>query len=127
MAVNATIAGRSNIVVLRHKCCPLSQSTPQAVGNNVRRELLSLSKRSGETIQICARDEGLMGVIALDEGEGHFRVTSDVGTRVPLNWTTSGRPLLGHLPDADANHLSHGFGNDPRRIDRRRKVGESQQ
>jgi DNA-binding IclR family transcriptional regulator len=66
-----------------------------------RREMLALSKRTGETVQICARDDGMMVVIAMAEGEGHFRVTSDVGTRVPLNWTASGRLLLGHLPDAE--------------------------
>lgn len=66
-----------------------------------RREMLALSKRTGETVQICARDEGMMVVIAMAEGEGHFRVTSDVGTRVPLNWTASGRLLLGHLPDEE--------------------------
>lgn len=66
-----------------------------------RREMLALSKRTGETVQVCARDDGMMVVIAMAEGEGHFRVTSDVGTRVPLNWTASGRLLLGHLPDAE--------------------------
>ena len=64
-----------------------------------RREMHALSKRTGETVQVCARDEEMMVVIAMAEGEGHFRVTSDVGTRVPLNWTASGRLLLGHLPD----------------------------
>lgn len=65
------------------------------------REMYALSRRTGEMIQICARDEGMMTVIGMAEGEGHFRVTSDVGTRVPLNWTASGRLLLGHLPDED--------------------------
>lgn len=64
-----------------------------------KHEMQRLSKRTGETVQVCARDVGMMVVIAMAEGEGHFRVTSDVGTRVPLNWTASGRLLLGHLPD----------------------------
>lgn len=66
-----------------------------------RREMYELSRRTGETVQVCARDEGMMVVIAMAEGEGHFRVTSDVGTRVPLNWTASGRLLLGHLPEEE--------------------------
>jgi DNA-binding IclR family transcriptional regulator len=66
-----------------------------------KREMLELSKRTGETVQVCARDDDMMVVIAMAEGEGHFRVTSDVGTRVPLNWTASGRLLLGHLPDGE--------------------------
>lgn len=64
-------------------------------------EMLELSRRTGETVQVCARDDDMMVVIAMAVGEGHFRVTSDVGTRVPLNWTASGRLLLGHLPDAE--------------------------
>lgn len=67
--------------------------------SEAKREMQALSKKTGETVQVCARDEGMMVVIAMAEGEGHFRVTSDVGTRVPLNWTASGRLLLGHLPD----------------------------
>ncbi len=64
-------------------------------------EMQALSRRTGETVQVCARDDGMMVVIAMAVGEGPFRVTSDVGTRVPLNWTASGRLLLGHLPDAE--------------------------
>ncbi len=64
-------------------------------------EMVRLSKEIGETVQICTRDEGMMVVIGMAEGDGHFRVASHVGTRVPLNWTASGRLLLGHLPDKD--------------------------
>jgi DNA-binding IclR family transcriptional regulator len=62
-------------------------------------EMVRLSKETGETVQICARDGGMMLVIGMATGAGHFRVASDVGTRVPLNWTASGRLLLGHLPE----------------------------
>lgn len=66
-----------------------------------RREMRLLAEATGETIQLCARDGDMMAVIAMVEGQGHFRVTSDVGTRVPLNWTASGRLLLGHLDDKE--------------------------
>jgi DNA-binding IclR family transcriptional regulator len=65
-----------------------------------RREMRKLMHETGETVQHCARDGGMMAVIAMEEGQGHFRVASNVGTRVPLNWTASGRLLLGHLPEA---------------------------
>ena len=65
-----------------------------------RREMRRLARDTGETVQLCARDGTMMAVIAMEEGQGHFRVTSNVGTRVPLNWTASGRLLLGHLPEA---------------------------
>ncbi len=64
-----------------------------------RAEMQRLVAGTGETVQICARDGGMMLVIGMEEGEGHFRVASTVGTRVPLNWTASGRLLLGHLGD----------------------------
>jgi len=67
--------------------------------SEAERAMFALNEQVGEMVQICARDEGMMQVIAMAEGTGPFRVTSDVGTRVPLNWTASGRLLIGHLPD----------------------------
>ena len=64
-----------------------------------KHEMTRLSRSIGETVQICCRDEGMMVVVAMADGQGHFRISSDVGTRVPLNWTASGRLLLGHLPE----------------------------
>ena len=69
------------------------------VFNEAKREMEALAERLGETIQICARDEDMMTVIGMSRGEDHFNVASDVGTRVPLNWTASGRLLLGHLDE----------------------------
>jgi DNA-binding IclR family transcriptional regulator len=57
-----------------------------------------LCRRVEETVQICGRDGDCMVVLAMADGPGHFRVTSRVGTRVPLSWTASGRLLAGHLP-----------------------------
>lgn len=64
-------------------------------------EMHELCRAVGETVQICGRDGYHMVVLAMADGPGHFRVMSEVGTRVPLNWTASGRLLLGHLPDAE--------------------------
>jgi DNA-binding IclR family transcriptional regulator len=69
--------------------------------NEAERAMFALNEQVLEMVQICARDEGMMQVVAMAEGSGPFRVTSDVGTRVPLNWTASGRLLVGHLPDAE--------------------------
>jgi DNA-binding IclR family transcriptional regulator len=60
-----------------------------------------LAKELGETVQICDHDDGHMVVVAMAEGPGPFHVSSRVGTRVPLNWTASGRLLVGHLPRAE--------------------------
>lgn len=64
-------------------------------------EMNELSHAVGETVQICGRDGDHMVVLAMAEGVGHFQVTSRVGTRVPLNWTASGRLLVGHLGEAE--------------------------
>ena len=63
------------------------------------REMQALCREVNETVQICGRDGDNMIVLAMAEAIGHFRVTSRVGTRVPLNWTASGRLLVGHLPE----------------------------
>jgi len=63
-------------------------------------EMQSLSADVEETVQVCGREEGTMIVLQMTEGPGHFRVTSRVGSRVPINWTASGRLLVGHLPPA---------------------------
>ncbi|HTU56427.1 MAG TPA: IclR family transcriptional regulator [Acetobacteraceae bacterium] len=65
----------------------------------------ALARDLGETVQICNRDEGRMVVLAMAEGPGPFHVTSRVGTRVPLNWTASGKLLVGHLPRAERRAL----------------------
>lgn len=63
-------------------------------------EMQRLSREVEETVQVCGRDEGMMVVLLMAEGPGHFRVTSRVGSRVPVNWTASGRLLTGHLAPA---------------------------
>ncbi len=61
-------------------------------------EMHALAASAGETVQVCGRDGDSMVVLAMAEGPGRFPVRSRVGTRVPLNWTASGRLLCGHLP-----------------------------
>lgn len=64
-------------------------------------EMQELSRIAGETSQVCGRDGDDMVVLAVADGPGHFRVSSRVGARVPLNWTASGRLLVGHLPETE--------------------------
>lgn len=68
-------------------------------------EMHELAQSSGETIQICGRDGDHMVVLAMEEGKDHFQVTSRVGTRSPLNWTASGRMLIGHLSEAERREI----------------------
>jgi DNA-binding IclR family transcriptional regulator len=64
-------------------------------------EMHDLCRESGETVQVCGRDAEHMLVLAMADGPSHFQVASRVGTRVPLNWTASGRLLVGHMPEAE--------------------------
>lgn len=64
-------------------------------------EMNTLSRLSGETVQVCGRDGDFMVVLAMAEGPDHFGVASRVGTRTPLNWSASGRLLIGHLPEPE--------------------------
>ncbi|GLQ56461.1 IclR family transcriptional regulator [Devosia nitrariae] len=64
-------------------------------------EMHELARASGETVQVCGRDQDNMVVLAMEEGNDQFQVTSRVGTRSPLNWTASGRLLVGHLTEEE--------------------------
>jgi DNA-binding IclR family transcriptional regulator len=64
-------------------------------------EMHELARLANETVQLCGRDQDNMVVLAMEEGNGQFQVTSRVGSRTPLNWTASGRLLVGHLPRAE--------------------------
>nr|WP_245419723.1 IclR family transcriptional regulator [Phyllobacterium salinisoli] len=68
-------------------------------------EMHDLCRQVGETVQVCGRDGDHMLVLAMADGPSHFQVASRVGTRVPLNWTASGRLLVGHLPDSERIEL----------------------
>ncbi|NHT76718.1 IclR family transcriptional regulator [Rhizobiaceae bacterium CRRU44] len=68
-------------------------------------EMHDLCRDAGETVQVCGRDAEHMLVLAMADGPSHFQVASRVGTRVPLNWTASGRLLVGHMPEAERVEL----------------------
>lgn len=68
-------------------------------------EMHDLCRQASETVQLCGRDADHMMVLAMADGPGHFQVTSRVGTRVPLNWTASGRLLVGHLAEDERLEL----------------------
>lgn len=62
-----------------------------------RHEADALCRASGENVQICIRDGDFMVVAAMVEAGDHFHISSRPGSRTPLNWSASGRLLIGHL------------------------------
>ncbi|HEV7367614.1 IclR family transcriptional regulator, partial [Arenibaculum sp.] len=73
----------------------------QNVSAVFQRAIEDLSRATGETVQICGRDDDKMVVLMMESGPGYFRIASQVGSRVPLNWTASGRLLIGHMTPAE--------------------------
>lgn len=65
------------------------------------KEMDHLAAHLKETIQVCTRDEGKMVVTAMATGNDHFHVASHIGSRTPINWTASGRLLVGHMNETE--------------------------
>ena len=68
-------------------------------------EMHDLCREAHEAVQLCGRDGDHMLVLAMADGPSPFQVASRVGTRVPLNWTASGRLLVGHLAENERIEL----------------------
>ncbi|MFK0684547.1 IclR family transcriptional regulator [Ochrobactrum sp. BD67] len=68
-------------------------------------EMHDLCRETNEAVQLCGRDGDHMLVLAMADGPSPFQVASRVGTRVPLNWTASGRLLVGHLAENERIEL----------------------
>ncbi|MBR7653131.1 IclR family transcriptional regulator [Brucella oryzae] len=68
-------------------------------------EMHDLCREANEAVQLCGRDGDHMLVLAMADGPSPFQVASRVGTRVPLNWTASGRLLVGHLAESERVEL----------------------
>ncbi len=64
-----------------------------------------LRDETGETVQLSVLDNGLMMVLVKEEGRGHLRIISNVGTRVPVNWAAAGRLLVSDYSDAELESL----------------------
>ena len=54
-----------------------------------------------ETAQFCMLDGDKYTVVHMKEGIRPFRISSDIGQRVPIPWTASGRLLVAHLSDVE--------------------------
>ena len=62
--------------------------------------LEQLAETTRETAQLCMLDGNKYTVAMMREGARPFRISSNVGERVPIPWTASGRLLVSHLDDA---------------------------
>jgi DNA-binding IclR family transcriptional regulator len=60
-----------------------------------------LAEETRETSQLCMLDGDKYTVAMMREGVRPFRISSDVGERIPIPWTASGRLLVSHLSDEE--------------------------
>ncbi|MCP3476840.1 IclR family transcriptional regulator [Bradyrhizobium sp. CCGUVB1N3] len=86
-----------------------------------RSYLDELAETTRETSQLCMLDGDKYTVAMMREGARPFRISSDVGERIPIPWTASGRLLVSHMSDEQILSfipkedfvLSSGFRLDP--------------
>ena len=65
-----------------------------------RQHLRVLTRKTGETSQLCVIQGRKYTVAMMNDGVRHFKISSNVGETIPLPWTASGRLLVSHLADA---------------------------
>ena len=63
--------------------------------------LESITLETRETSQLCMLSGDKYTVVLMKEGIRRFRISSDVGERIPIPWTASGRLLTAHLSDTE--------------------------
>lgn len=62
-----------------------------------RGEVTHLSESVGETAQFCMLDGDKYLVVLNEPGRRMFRLSSEIGIKVPIPWTASGRLLVDHM------------------------------
>lgn len=64
-----------------------------------------ITEQTRETSQLCMLDGNKYTVVMMNEGSRQFRISADVGEKIPIPWTASGRLLLGHMSDTEINEF----------------------
>ncbi|WFU06137.1 IclR family transcriptional regulator (plasmid) [Rhizobium sp. CB3171] len=64
-----------------------------------------LSKQTGETSELCVRHRNKQAIVHAAPGSRPLRISSEIGSQVPIPWTASGRLLLSHLPKEEIGRL----------------------
>lgn len=65
-----------------------------------RVEVAHIAEMVGETAQFCTLEGDKYLVVLNEPGRRMFRISSEIGIKVPIPWTASGRLLVDHLsPD----------------------------
>jgi len=74
--------------------------------------ILSLVKVHDETAQLCMLEGNKYTVVLSENSARPFNISSDIGVRVPIPWTATGRPS--HPPAGAWRHPIPDSGRSPR-------------
>lgn len=69
--------------------------------SRAHQSILALVRKYDETTQLCMLEGNKYTVVLSENSARPFNISSDIGVRVPIPWTATGRLLLGHM-NADA-------------------------
>ena len=61
----------------------------------------TLARETGETSELCIRLRGKQVIIHACPGSRPMRISSEVGSQIPIPWTASGRLLMSHMTLAE--------------------------
>ncbi len=67
--------------------------------------ILGLVRAHDETAQLCMLEGNKYTVVLSESSSRPFNISSDIGVKVPIPWTASGRLLLGHLDASQIRDL----------------------
>jgi DNA-binding IclR family transcriptional regulator len=65
--------------------------------SRAHQSILALVRTYDETTQLCMLEGNKYTVVLSENSARPFNISSDIGVRVPIPWTATGRLLLGHL------------------------------
>ena len=61
----------------------------------------ALAKETGETSELCTRLRGKQVIVHACPGSRPLRISSQIGSQIPIPWTASGRLLLSRMSKAE--------------------------
>jgi DNA-binding IclR family transcriptional regulator len=68
-------------------------------------EVEALSTLTGESSELCMLNRNRQAIIHTHPGSRPMRISSEVGSQIPLPWTASGRLLLAHMTRPEIREL----------------------
>ena len=68
-------------------------------------EVDALSTMTGESSELCMLSRNLQAIVHAHPGTRPMRISSEVGSQIPLPWTASGRLLLSHMSREEIRDL----------------------